>query len=61
MSIQVRKKIVEEILEAAMANENKQNDRAMKDYLTPTLQGCLSSIVRLSVQANNFELKMSLI
>ena len=44
-----------------MANENEQNDKAMKDYLTTTLQGCSSSIVRSSVQLNNFELKKSLI
>ena len=44
-----------------MANENEYDDRAMKDYLAPNLQGCSSSIVRPPVQANNFELKMSLI
>ena len=40
-----------------MAEENEQNHRAMKDYLTPNLEGCSSSIVRPPVQANNFELK----
>ena len=44
-----------------MAEENEQNDRAMKDYLAPTLQGCSSSITRPPVQVNNFELKTSLI
>ena len=50
-----------EFLEATMTNENEQNDRAIKDYLAPTLQGCSSSIVRLPIQLNNFELKTSLI
>ena len=44
-----------------MAEENKQNDRAMKDYLAPTFEGCSSSIARPPVQANNFELKTLLI
>ena len=40
---------VEEFQEATMANVNKQNDRTMKDYLTPTLQECSSNIMRLLV------------
>ena len=44
-----------------MAKENNQNRRAMKDYLSPSLDGCALSIVRPLVQANNFELKTSLI
>ena len=36
----------EEFREATMTNENEQNDRAIKDYLASTLQGCSSSIVR---------------
>ena len=44
---------VEEIQDTNMVEKNEQNDRAMKDYLAPTLQGCSSSIVRPLVQANN--------
>ena len=44
-----------------MEEENNQNRRAMKDYLAPSLDGCASSIVRPPIQANNFELKTSLI
>ena len=44
-----------------MAKENEQNDRAMKNYLVPTLEACSFSIVRPAVQANNFELKTLLI
>ena len=51
-------RVVERDFEATMAEEN---DRAMKDYLAPTLEGCSSSVVRLPVQANNFKLKTSLI
>ena len=51
----------EEDLASNMAEENNQNRRAMKDYLAPSLDGCASSIVRPPVQANNFELKTSLI
>ena len=29
-----------------MTNENEQNNKAMKDYLAPTLNECSSSIVR---------------
>ena len=52
---------VEIVPEITLANENEHDDRAMKDYLAPILEGCPSSIVRSPVQANNFELKMSLI
>ena len=41
-------------LEATMTMKNDQNDRTIKDYLAPTLQGCSSSIVRPPVQTNNF-------
>ena len=44
-----------------MVDENDQNGRAINDYLAPTLQGCSSSIVRPLIEANSFELKMSLI
>ena len=44
-----------------MANENKENNKAMKDYLAPTLGGFFSCIVRPPIQANNFEFKISLI
>ena len=33
----------------------------MKNYLAPTLEGCSSIIMKPPIQANNFELKMSLI
>ena len=55
------RRAVERVFESTMAEENEHNDRAMKDYLAPTLEGCSSSIVRPPVQANNFELKTSLI
>ena len=60
-SCQLRRerRVVERVVGATMAEENEQNDRAMKDYLAPTLEGRSSSIVRPPVQAMNFELKMS--
>ena len=54
-------RVVKEVPEVTMANENEHDDRAMKDYLAPTLEGCSPSIMRQPVQVNNFELKTSLI
>ena len=54
-----KKRVFEDTQNNNMANKNEQNHRAMKDYLTPKLEGCSSSIVRAPVQANNFELKTS--
>ena len=45
------RRAVKEVLEVTMANENEHDDKAMKDYLAPTLEGYSSSIVRLLVQA----------
>ena len=56
-----KRKAFEDAHNSNIADENEQNHRAMKDYLTPNLEGCSSSIMRPPVQANNFKLKNSLI
>ena len=56
--LRIERRAVKRDFEATMAEEN---DRAMKDYLAPIFEGCSFSIVRPLVQANNFELKASLI
>lgn len=35
--------------------------RALKDYSNPAIEGCASSIRRLLVQANGFEIKPAII
>ena len=37
------------------------NQRSLIDYVTPTVKGTISSIRRPSIQANNFEIKPSII
>ena len=59
--LRIEKKEYEKYQARNMAEENNQNWRAMKDYLAPYLNGCTSSIVRPLVQANNFQLKTSII
>ena len=55
------RKEYEELQVRNMAEENNQNRRAMKCYLAPSLDRFTISIVRPPVQANNFDLKTSLI
>ncbi|XP_048140761.1 uncharacterized protein LOC125316465 [Rhodamnia argentea] len=44
-----------------MADETGEQRRTLKDYAAPTIQGSTSSIGRPTIQANNFEIKPSLI
>ncbi|MED6201036.1 hypothetical protein PIB30_091104 [Stylosanthes scabra] len=41
--------------------ENNQNRVTLGQYINPTADSCGSTIRRLAIQANNFELKPSLI
>jgi len=42
-------------------DENENSHRLLRDYAVPTVQATTSSIRRLAVQVNNFEIKPSLI
>ena len=48
-------------LEETIINKMADEDKPLKDYGAPTLEGLHSSIARPNVEANNFELKMSLV
>ncbi|MED6109577.1 hypothetical protein PIB30_034984 [Stylosanthes scabra] len=57
-------KVEEEIFEEEIKNnmaDNANNQRTLVDFITPATTSCGSSIVRPAVEANNFELKSSLI
>ena len=57
---QQRKKRAEQSLQAPnMANNNE--NRTLKDYAAPNAQGLHSGIARPAIEANNFELKPSLL
>ncbi|MED6167022.1 hypothetical protein PIB30_115107, partial [Stylosanthes scabra] len=47
--------------EQAMANPDPNQRRTLGDYATPSAEGCSTSITRPPIQANNFELKPSLL
>ncbi|MED6140879.1 hypothetical protein PIB30_097717, partial [Stylosanthes scabra] len=51
----------EEIRDNMGNNANNTQRRTLADFTTPTTVSCGSSIVRPTVEANNFELKPSLI
>ncbi|MED6165902.1 hypothetical protein PIB30_103983, partial [Stylosanthes scabra] len=51
--------VFEEVRDNMAAEGNRQ--RTLADFTTPTTASCGSSIVRPTVEANNFELKPSLI
>lgn len=42
-------------------SDNENPRRLLRDYATPIVQGTASSIRRPAIQANNFEIKPSLI
>ena len=44
-----------------MAEGGGDQRRTLQDFVTPRVQGIASSITRLAVDANNFELKSVLI
>ena len=46
--------------EQKMAEEN-HGRRTLGDYVTPSAEGCSTSISRPPIQANNFELKPALL
>ena len=43
------------------ALEGANNTRALRDYDIPTINGTTSSIRHLTIQANNFEIKPTII
>ena len=38
-----------------------QEQKALRDYAMPSVNGAISSIRRLAIQANNFEIKLAII
>ncbi|MED6189791.1 hypothetical protein PIB30_099461, partial [Stylosanthes scabra] len=54
--------VFEEVEENSMAAENPNEERrTLGDFTIPSTASCGSNIVRPAVEANNFELKPSLI
>ena len=41
----------------SLSNMADQEQKALKDYAMPSVNGAISSIRRLAIQANNFEIK----
>ncbi|MED6199759.1 hypothetical protein PIB30_078952, partial [Stylosanthes scabra] len=58
---EVEEEIFEEEIQDNMADDANNQRRALLDFITPTTTSCGSNIVRTTVEANNFELKPSLI
>ncbi|MED6211551.1 hypothetical protein PIB30_074841, partial [Stylosanthes scabra] len=52
---------IEEEIQDNMADHTNNQRRTITDYRNPTITSCGSSIVWLTVDANNFELKPALV
>ena len=45
----------------SLSNMADQEQKALRDYVMPSVNGAISSIRRLAIQANNFEIKPAII
>ena len=45
----------------SLSNMADQEQKALRDYAMPSVNGAISSIRRLAIQANNFEIKLAII
>ena len=45
----------------SLSNMVNQEQKALRDYTMPSVNGATSSIMRPAIQANNFEIKLAII
>ena len=45
----------------SLSNMADQEQKALRDYAMPSANGVISSIRKLAIQANNFEIKLAII
>ena len=45
----------------SLSNMVDQEQKALRDYTMPSVNGATSSIMRPTIQANNFEIKLAII